>query len=192
MPRPDRQPRSSAGQLRHPDRGTRTHRGKGCRGRGHGRSAAWPTAWHSLLPERHFRHGRHPHDRDVQVAGRQCSGAGRLLPGEDGGGGWRAAGQERHLGVRARRSVMGRAVPTGAQSVEPGPFAGRLILRLGGGRCCGLFAGQPGQRYRRLDPRSRRCLRNRWSQADLWPGQPARSHPELFYARSCGTARLDD
>ena len=192
LSRPDPQAGPSAGQLRDADSRARAGRGEGRRSSGHGRQAARQAARHSLLPKRHLRHGRHPHDGDVEVAGRQCSDTGCLLPGEDGGGGRRAAGQERDLGVRPWRAVLGHPVSAGAQSVEQGPFTGRFLLRLGGGRRRGLFARHPGQRHRRLDPRPGRGLRDRRPEADLWSGQPARRHAELFYARSCRSAGLDD
>ena len=47
-----------------------------------------------------------------------------VLPGEARGSRRRAAGQERHMGVRPWRAIVGRAVPAGAQPVEP-----RIIRR---------------------------------------------------------------
>ena len=188
---PHRRAGPSARQLRHPDRGARAGRSQGGGGGDHGRRPAQPHARHPVLPEGHLRHRRHPHDGDVEAAGRQRPDAGFRLPGEAGGGRRRTAGQERHLGVRAWRPILGRAVPAGTQSVEPRPFAGRFIVRIGRGGRGRVLAGDAGHRHRRVDPRSGRRVRHRRVEADLRPGQPARRDPELLQPRPCRPAGLD-
>ena len=114
------------------------------------------------------------------------------VPGEARGGGRRAAGQERDLGVRPWRPVLGRAVPARAQSLEPGPSPAGSSSGSGRRGRGGVRAGDAGHRHRRLDPQPGRGLRHCRAEADLWPGQPARRDPELLQPRPCGPAGLDD
>ena len=65
------------------------------------------------------------------------------------------AGQDGHLGVRAWRTVLGRAVPAGTQSMEPGLLAGRLVVGVRRSDRRRFRAGDAGHRHRRLDPRPR-------------------------------------
>ena len=182
----------SARQLRHPHRGPRPGRSQGGGGGDHGERPAQPHARHSVLPEGHLRHRRHPHDGDVEIAGRQCPDAGFPLPGETRGGRRRTAGQECDMGVRAWRAILGRAVPAGAQSVEPRPFAGRFVVGVGRrqsppGSAPATLGTDTGGSIR--SPAA--AVRHRRVEADLRPGQPARRDPELLQPRPCRSAGLD-
>ncbi len=93
----------------------------------------------------------------INVAGR-----GQRLCGEAGGGRRDFARQERDIGVRPWRAVLGRALSAGAQPLEHRSFAFWIFFRLGGCSRRGTCADEPRLRHRRLHSRPRRCLRRRW------------------------------
>ncbi len=81
------------------------------------------------------------------------------------------------------------AVPAGAQSVEPGPSSGRLIVGLRRRRLRRAVSVGPRLRHRRFGAQSGQRLRHRRAEADLWPGVAARRVSAVVHARSC---RPDD
>ena len=70
-------------------------------------------------------------------------------------------------------------------------FTGRLFERVRRRRRCRLDARGTWHRYRRLHSHSRRAVRHRRAETDLWPGQPPRRHAEFVHLRPCGPADLD-
>ena len=108
-----------------------------------------------------------------------------------GRGGHRADGQALDARVRDGRAVVRPALAAGAQSVEPGAFHLRLVVRhrRGGG-----VRHDPGRHrlgHRRLDPRAGGAVRHRRHQADLWPGQPRGRAAAVVQHGPCGADGLD-
>ena len=96
--------------------------------------------------------------------------------------------QDRHPRIRHRRAELRPAVPAGAQSVEPGPSPGRIVLRLG--RRGGGGAVPRGARFghRRVGAQPGELLRHRRAEADLRAGVAPRGVPALLHLGPCRSA----
>ena len=145
---------------------------------------ARPPARHPLRGEGHLRHGRRSDLGTFAHLHRSRAGQGRDRRGKAARSRCGADGQARHPRVRPRRSVLRPALAAGAQSLEHGALHRRLVVGIGGGDRGRPRAGEPGVRYRRLDPRPGWPVRHRRAQADLRPRQPRRRAAELLLLRS--------
>ena len=134
-------------------------------------TAGIPTTGHSKLRQHHVPQGRR-RDRPPPQSRRR-----------------HPDGQARHLGIRARRAELRPALAAGAQPVGPRAPARRLVERPRRGARGRVPAGGDRHRHRRLDPRPRRVLRHRRTEADLWQGQPPRRLPQHLHD---GPYRPDD
>jgi hypothetical protein len=78
--------------------------------------------------------------------------------------------------------------PTGAQSLEPGLSAWRILFGIGRRRCSLVRSWCDRNRYRRFRALAGRCMRSGRPEAHLWAHQPPRRSPEHILARPLRSA----
>ena len=114
----------------------------------------------------HHRHGRHAHRERLRAPRRADAVARRERGGDAARRGRRHHGQDRDDGVRHEPSRQD------AQPAQPGPHAGRLLQRFGGGGRRGHGAARPRQPDDGIDHPPGVVLRRLRLQADPRPDSP--------------------